>query len=242
MTGRRRLIPRLALALLFAAAVAGRAAAGLRPAERDGARAGRSWEWVAAAAIACGFVLLTLAYVGDVGDLLGLVAGRPVLRLLAVATVAWTALGLVLLACRTAGWFSYRPFAPAGPADAPTLCVVIPAYNEGVMVRYAIESAALRPRVLSLFDRLVTNAYIPVRYLSFPLLFVALGGHRTGLPAAFALYIGWISIFYLLYYLRQQRPASVLYALFYPYYSVCALFWILPYSALTLRNRSWMTR
>ncbi len=63
-------------------------------------------------------------------------------------TVAWVAMGTLLLAVRTAMWTRYRSFAPCSDDDAPALTVVIPAYNEGRMVEKSIESvvAARYPR------------------------------------------------------------------------------------------------
>jgi len=57
-------------------------------------------------------------------------------------TVVWIAMGTLLLAVRTAMWTRYRPWAPSGEDDAPSLTVVIPAYNEGRMVEKSIESVA----------------------------------------------------------------------------------------------------
>jgi hyaluronan synthase len=37
-------------------------------------------------------------------------------------------------------WLSYRPMPPINEADLPTLSVIIPAYNEGALVRKAIDS------------------------------------------------------------------------------------------------------
>jgi hyaluronan synthase len=37
-------------------------------------------------------------------------------------------------------WLSYRPMPPIGEADLPTVSVIIPAYNEGSLVRKAIDS------------------------------------------------------------------------------------------------------
>jgi hyaluronan synthase len=442
----------------------------LSPAERSRAESDRAWEIASAAAIVCGLVFLTLTYAYDAGDLLARAAGRPLLGPLARLTAAWTAFGAVLLALRTGGWFSYAAAPSASEEDAPTLTVVIPAYNEGAMVRNAIDSAARaaypagrrrvvvvddgstddtwehvlaaaadhpdaviplrltrnqgkraalaagfrrtdaevlvvvdsdsviepdallavagpfrdpkvgavagkvtvynvaqgliprllyvdflfiadfmrsweslyrtvhccpgalmavrasaakkvlgawldqrflgarctigddraltnyllldghdtvyqrtavvrtvvpatyaklcrmllrwnrsyvreelrflgrvlwrrppKPRFLSLFDRLVTNAGIPVYYASL-LLFYRLGDGSWSMPLYFLLYVSWISAFYLLYYMRQQRAGSALYAFFYPFYAAFALSWIFPYALATARNRSWMTR
>ncbi|HET9470486.1 MAG TPA: glycosyltransferase family 2 protein, partial [Usitatibacter sp.] len=57
-------------------------------------------------------------------------------------TVAWIAMGTLLLAIRTAMWTRYRPGASLEDDEAPALTVVIPAYNEGRMVENSIESVA----------------------------------------------------------------------------------------------------
>ncbi|MGA2108855.1 MAG: glycosyltransferase family 2 protein, partial [Syntrophorhabdales bacterium] len=57
-------------------------------------------------------------------------------------SLLWAFIGFLLTAFRTIMWFKYRPFDPASEADAPFLTVIIPAYNEGAMVRNSIESVA----------------------------------------------------------------------------------------------------
>jgi hyaluronan synthase len=57
-------------------------------------------------------------------------------------SLLWMIMGSVMLAFRTVLWFRYRPTAPAQYAAAPSLTVVIPAYNEGAMVARTIESVA----------------------------------------------------------------------------------------------------
>jgi hyaluronan synthase len=64
------------------------------------------------------------------------------LDVLARPSVMWVTMGIVLLVFRTALWFRYRPFAPMTAQDAPSLTVVIPAYNEGAMVTQSIKSVA----------------------------------------------------------------------------------------------------
>ncbi len=63
-------------------------------------------------------------------------------RILVRPSMAWTTMGLLLLSFRTVLWFIYRPFPSAAPGDAPLLTVVIPAYNEGAMVKKSIEAVA----------------------------------------------------------------------------------------------------
>jgi len=57
-------------------------------------------------------------------------------------SLIWIAMALLMLALRTVLWFSYRPFDAATHESAPTMTVVIPAYNEGAMVEQSIESVA----------------------------------------------------------------------------------------------------
>jgi hyaluronan synthase len=49
-------------------------------------------------------------------------------------------MGTIFLFFRTFLWFFYHPFPPALPKTAPSLTVIIPAYNEGPMVQKAIHS------------------------------------------------------------------------------------------------------
>ncbi len=57
-------------------------------------------------------------------------------------SLLWFAMGMALLVLRTLLWIRYRPFASVGEFDAPRLTVVIPAYNEGELVKRSILSAA----------------------------------------------------------------------------------------------------
>jgi hyaluronan synthase len=54
----------------------------------------------------------------------------------------WVAMGCLLLILRTVLWLCYRPFAAATWRTAPTMTVIIPAYNEGKMVERSIDSVA----------------------------------------------------------------------------------------------------
>jgi hyaluronan synthase len=54
----------------------------------------------------------------------------------------WVLMGTVMLVFRTLLWFRYRTPPSADLASAPSLTVVIPAYNEGPMVAASIDSVA----------------------------------------------------------------------------------------------------
>jgi len=57
-------------------------------------------------------------------------------------SLVWFSMAMVLLSIRTLLWLRYRPFAAAAFDEAPTLTVIVPAYNEGAMVARSIDSCA----------------------------------------------------------------------------------------------------
>lgn len=57
-------------------------------------------------------------------------------------SLLWFAMGMALLLVRTLLWIRYRPFLAVSQDDAASLTVVIPAYNEGELVKRSILSAA----------------------------------------------------------------------------------------------------
>ena len=63
-------------------------------------------------------------------------------QILLYPSILWMLMGSVLLFFRTTMWFFYRAKTPVTFNTAPSMTVVIPAYNEGKMVRVAIESVA----------------------------------------------------------------------------------------------------
>jgi hyaluronan synthase len=85
---------------------------------------------------------------GVLPHILPLLAQHSYGWLIAYPSLIWTVLGLSLLGLRTFFWAIYRPMAPAVSEEAPSITVIIPAYNEGAMVLNAIESvvAADYPR------------------------------------------------------------------------------------------------
>ena len=64
------------------------------------------------------------------------------IRTLAYFGLFWLGLGFLLIVIRTIFWIAYRPAAAATRESAPSLTVIIPAYNEGAMVLQSIESVA----------------------------------------------------------------------------------------------------
>jgi hyaluronan synthase len=64
------------------------------------------------------------------------------MRLFVYPSLLWMVMGALLLVFRTVVWFFYRPFPAVAADSAPFMTIVIPAYNEGSMVRQSIVSAA----------------------------------------------------------------------------------------------------
>ena len=54
-------------------------------------------------------------------------------------SLLWFTMGMVLLVIRTVLWVRYKPTAAVTFEQAPRLSIVIPAYNEGAMIRQAVE-------------------------------------------------------------------------------------------------------
>ncbi len=99
------------------------------------------WAWAIYAAILGGLILVYYFNVRGIGrHVLALLGEHRSLDFAIYPSVLWLLMGLVLIIFRTIVWMFYRPFPSATVAGAPSLTVVIPAYNEGAMVLTAIRS------------------------------------------------------------------------------------------------------
>ena len=112
--------------------------------------AGRTYRFLVRSAIVLGLAAILFALLD--GELFRLVrrsieTGSWSASLLKPGLV-WMAIVLSMMVGRTLLWFRYRPAPAATMDEAPTLTVIIPAYNEGPMVATSIESvvAAAYPR------------------------------------------------------------------------------------------------
>jgi hyaluronan synthase len=108
------------------------------------------WPWLIYVAILAGFL-------GTIIFNLETPMYRPVVSVLEThrwakavfyPSLLWGVMGMLLVGFRTILWLRYRSLPQATFEEAPRLSVIIPAYNEGPMVRKSIESAvrALYPR------------------------------------------------------------------------------------------------
>jgi hyaluronan synthase len=103
-----------------------------------------NWEWLLRCLILIS--LLSIFYASITGRVF-----QPLFRsaenghwasMLIKPSMLWSTMGILLLFFRTMLWFRYRPFDSAEPDHAPSLTVIIPAFNEGPMVEKSIDSAA----------------------------------------------------------------------------------------------------
>ena len=108
-------------------------------------------------------------------------------------SMLWASMGMIFLIFRTFLWFSYRPFPPASMDDAPSLTVIIPAYNEGPMVKKAIYSVLAAHYPLEKLEIMViddgsrddTWTYIKAAFIENPSLISAIRfPHNRGKRAA----------------------------------------------------------
>jgi hyaluronan synthase len=101
-------------------------------------------DWMLRGAILLG--LAFIVYVTVVGrlfhPLLRAAGADSWVRVIVRPSLLWAMMGSLLLMYRTVVWLMYKPFPSASPEDAPFMSVIIPAYNEGAMVRKSIESVA----------------------------------------------------------------------------------------------------
>ncbi len=96
-------------------------------------------------------------------------------------------------------------------------------------------------RLLAIVEKTATNLRLPVAYASLALLVVlSFEDIQTLFRVLFA--IGAVSAFHMFYYLRIERSWQFVYGILYSYFAVFALWWILPFAALTVRARGWLTR
>ena len=99
----------------------------------------------------------------------------------------------------------------------------------------------LASRIISLFDRLITNLRFPVHYACLILLVITMPYHPLAL-FRLMIVIALVSALNSLYYLRSERSPDFFYAILYAYYSLFGLFWIFPFAVVTVRSRGWLTR
>ncbi|HXW68191.1 MAG TPA: glycosyltransferase family 2 protein, partial [Dissulfurispiraceae bacterium] len=108
------------------------------------------WDWVVGLMAISGLlVLIYTAVTGAIFRTLPGIHGQPGwMSLIVRPSILWATMGYLLLLFRTFFWIRYKPWPRCNFDAAPSLTVVIPAYNEGSMVELTINSVAnaLYPR------------------------------------------------------------------------------------------------
>lgn len=108
---------------------------------RDSALRSGAWAYFVYALIFLGFIVTVYWQLsGVLPHILELLEQNSYGWLIAYPSLFWTAAGLLLLGARTLCWAIYRPIPAVAREDAPSITVIIPAYNEGAMVMNAITS------------------------------------------------------------------------------------------------------
>jgi hyaluronan synthase len=100
------------------------------------------WEKWAKLAIIAGSVLLLVAAVwtGVIPRIFRIVPNVPLGSLWFWSLGLYGLIHYAAMVWRICLWLSYRPMPPIGEAELPSVSVIIPAYNEGALVRKSIES------------------------------------------------------------------------------------------------------
>jgi hyaluronan synthase len=103
-----------------------------------------AWDWFVKLLIVVGLALLLWSslHARWFAPLLAVAESHGLSAALVRPSMVWFAMGAGLLAFRTLLWFLYRAPPTATLDAAPSMTVVIPAYNEGAMVAKAIDSVA----------------------------------------------------------------------------------------------------
>lgn len=104
-----------------------------------------SWDWILTSIVIIGFAILAYEVyeLSAFNPLLQSAEEHHWMKFIIRPTILWAVMGTILLGFRTIFWFRYQPFPSATFENAPSVTIIIPAYNEGPMVMKSIESAVL---------------------------------------------------------------------------------------------------
>jgi hyaluronan synthase len=102
----------------------------------------KAWEkWAKGAIIfAAALLLIAAVWSGVVPKIFRIVPNVPLGNLWFWSLAVYGMLHYTAMVWRICLWLSYRPMPPIDEAELPTVSVIIPAYNEGALVRKAIDS------------------------------------------------------------------------------------------------------
>jgi len=110
-----------------------------------------------------------------------------------------------------------------------------------VQLSFIFSKYRKRDRLLPIMDFIITQIEFPLTYLFLGLLFVSFFIYPFVMVKFFA-GLGVITMFYMFYYIYQERDLEFIYGILYSYFAFFFLNWVQPYAFITLRNDRWLTR
>jgi len=110
-----------------------------------------------------------------------------------------------------------------------------------VQLTFLFKKYRQQDRLLPILDFAVTQLEFPLTYLFLGLLLLSFATYPF-LLVKFIAALGVITLFYMFYYIHQERDAEFVYGILYSYFAFFALNWVQPYALITLKNDGWLTR
>ena len=110
-----------------------------------------------------------------------------------------------------------------------------------VQLTFLFKKYRHQDRLLPILDFAITQLEFPLTYLFLGLLLLSFITYPL-LLVKFIAGLGVITLFYMYYYIHQERDGEFIYGILYSYFAFFALNWVQPYALITLRNDRWLTR
>jgi hyaluronan synthase len=110
-----------------------------------------------------------------------------------------------------------------------------------LFARFMFSRYRSRGRLLPVIDFFLLNLLHPLHLYFFALMTYSFFIHPVFILRQLA-FLVVLSFFLSLYYLRTNRSLAFLYGIPYALIAAFLLWWLVPFSALTIKNQSWLTR